>query len=59
MEEEENVVDKYDLSTFINDKKTLLISDFEGTTPTTHFNKFKEYCTGFEYDEFRNKIHTM
>ena len=30
----------------LNNSKTLLISDFEGTTPTTHFAKFKEYCTG-------------
>jgi len=36
----------YDLTTMIKDKKTLLISDFEGTTPTAHFNKFKEYCSG-------------
>jgi hypothetical protein len=38
-------LDNYDLSTFINGKKTLLISDFEGTTPTAHFDKFKDYCT--------------
>jgi len=30
----------------LTDSKTLLISDFEGTTPTAHFAKFKEYCTG-------------
>ena len=40
----------YDLSDFIMGKEgkgceTLLISDFEGTTPKTHFEKFKEYCT--------------
>ena len=42
----------YDLSEFImggkggEGCKTLLISDFEGTTPTAHFKKFKEYCKG-------------
>lgn len=34
-----------DLSDFIADKEILLISDFEGTTPTAHFNNFKTYCT--------------
>ena len=38
-------LDNYDLSTFISGKKTLLISDFEGTTPTKHFDNFKKYCT--------------
>ena len=42
MEYEEDVSD--DLSTFITQKKTLLISDFEGTTPTAHFEQFKKYC---------------
>ena len=32
----------------LNNSKTLLISDFEGTTPTAHFAKFKEYCTGID-----------
>ena len=38
-------VKKYNLSSHIAGKETLLISDFEGTTPTSHFAKFKEYCT--------------
>jgi len=33
---------------FIKQKEILIISDFEGTTPTTQFNKFKEYCTATE-----------
>jgi len=35
---------KYDLTDFISNKETLLISDFEGTTPTAHFKKFETYC---------------
>lgn len=41
----EESTSKYDLSTFIEGKEILLISDFEGTTSTTHFDKFKEYCS--------------
>ena len=35
---------EYNLTDFISNKETLLISDFEGTTPTAHFEKFKTYC---------------
>jgi len=51
-EEESSPMIEYNLSDFITSnkanstsgKETLLISDFEGTTPTAHFNKFREYC---------------
>lgn len=33
-----------DLTDFIKESEVLLISDFEGTAPTEHFIKFKEYC---------------
>jgi hypothetical protein len=53
----------YDLSTFITGGKTLLISDFEGTTPTRHFDKFAEYCTTkqviFLGDVFDNTAQTV
>ena len=35
-----------DLSTFIKDSELLIISDFEGTTPKTQFEKFAEYARG-------------
>jgi len=42
----EAVQEPYEID--LTDSKTLLISDFEGTTPTAHFAKFKEYCTGID-----------
>jgi len=42
----EAVQESYEID--LTDSKTLLISDFEGTTPTAHFAKFKEYCTGID-----------
>ena len=33
-----------DLTDFIKDSEVLLISDFEGTAPRAHFEKFKDYC---------------
>jgi hypothetical protein len=54
---------KYDLSDFIKDSKILLISDFEGTTPTTHFDKFASYCIEekviFLGDVFDNTAQTV
>jgi hypothetical protein len=41
---DEYTEDRYNLTNFIQNSIILLISDFEGTTPTTHFSKFKEYC---------------
>jgi hypothetical protein len=35
-----------DLTSFIKDSELLIISDFEGTTPNTQFEKFAEYATG-------------
>ena len=35
-----------DLTTFIKDSELLIISDFEGTTPKTQFEKFAEYARG-------------
>jgi hypothetical protein len=53
----------YDLSEFIAKGKTLLISDFEGTTPTKHFDEFARYCTTeqviFLGDVFDNTAQTV
>lgn len=38
-------LDTTDLTDFIKDSQVLFISDFEGTAPTKHFEKFKEFCT--------------
>lgn len=43
-EESETIKKSYDITDFINKNKTLLISDFEGTTPEKHFSNFEEYC---------------
>jgi hypothetical protein len=37
--------ERTDLTDFIKDSQVLFISDFEGTAPTAHFQKFKEFCT--------------
>jgi hypothetical protein len=39
-------MEQTDLTNFLSDAKdVLLISDFEGTAPKAHFEKFTEYCT--------------
>jgi hypothetical protein len=45
MDESETIKKSYDITDFINKNKTLLISDFEGTTPKEHFKQFENYCT--------------
>lgn len=42
---ETKAVKSNDISDFIKDSELLLVSDFEGTTPTIQFKKFKDYVT--------------